>query len=222
MEQPAQKDNIIAPASDAQSASTSSQAQGSRESGGQAVQNPSSPSPEQVQKPTLPKLPNIKSPLLLAALVAFLLLAGILIFGSFKLRKNISQVLPSPTSQVTDNSMPKEGVPVSAVNGKILAIKTDGNKTIFETSSYSTPWQKTWQVTLSEKTILVDEDGWQANSVSGDSPIAGVQKPSEKTVSNLTVGDFKVGDVIYMMAAEGQDFRNEGIDGPATIVKLKL
>jgi len=127
---------------------------------------------------------------------------------------------PSQTSQ--DANIPKVGQQIVGVNGKILAIKKDGNKTIFEASSYSTPWQKKWQITVSEKTILVDEKGWQANSLSGNSSIPGVQKPTNKTAANLSVKDFKVGDVVYIMAAEGQDFQNTEIDGPAVIVKLKV
>jgi hypothetical protein len=151
-----------------------------------------------------------------AAIVAIVL--GVIL--AFVLPQQKQQLQPSQTPQ--DANIPKVGQQIVGVNGKILAIKKDGNKTIFEASSYSTPWQKKWQVTISEKTILVDEKGWQANSLSGNSSVPGVQKPTNKTAANLTVKDFKVGDVIYMMANQGQDFQKDEIDGPAVIVKLKL
>ena len=163
-----------------------------------------------------------KAAILAAIIVAVLLIVALLSFIILEQSRKRTSLPASTPMPSADSSMPKENVPIAAVNGQILYIKTDGNKTVFEVSSYSTPWQKTWQVTLSEKTILVDEDGWQANSLSGDSLIPGAINPAKEIVSNLAIKDFKVGDVIYMIAAEGQDFRSEGIDGPATIVKLKL
>lgn len=198
------------------------------QSSGEAVQPPSSasnnaPAQGENRRP-------IRKNLTLGILgsLAIIILLSVIGWNYWSNKSTKQKPSPSPTP-APDYSAPKEGTPLAAVNGKILDIKKIGSKSVFDVTSYSTPWQKQWAVVIGENTLLLNKSDWQTNSFASFllTPVAqglsfeDAQKKWKASLKLLSPQDFKIGNVVYIQAASGQDFmKDTNINGPSVIVLM--
>src|SRR3989344_1653042 len=166
---------------------------------------PSVPStPSQPSQPSCPKptLPPLKLPLLLA-LVALIAVALEIFLAVDK--RFFQKTQPSPSPSAEDHSKPPEEN-IFGVNGKIVSI--DKEKKIFEVIPTIPNWNKRWLVKVGEDTILAAFSDYTKTTAA---PLTGNKtfRDLAKSVPRKQFEDYRVGDNVYLMAAEGQDFAKE-------------
>src|SRR3989304_494459 len=169
---------------------------------------PSTPSqPSQPSKPSLPsfpkpKLPPLKLPLLLALVALIAVALGIFLAVD---KRFFQKTQPSPSPSAEDHSKPPEEN-IFGVNGKIVSI--DKEKKIFEVIPTIPNWNKRWLVKVGEDTILAAFSDYTKTTAA---PLTGNKtfRDLAKSVPRKQFEDYRVGDNVYLMAAEGQDFAKE-------------
>lgn len=175
------------------------------------------------QSPERKKLPT-RIILVVGVLILLLLVLGVV--GWYYSTNKSSTQLTIPSE---DSSLPAQDVPLKGVNGRITSIKSESGQNIFNIESYGTPWQKEWQVIVEENTILTKNSEWQANSFGRFAqnekvrslPLDQQEKMWRETLSTLRFEDFKVGDIVYVQANEGQDLLNDlVINSPYAIIQI--
>lgn len=180
---------------------------------GQPPKPTSSPPTSQAQSPvpsgTGPKL----SPPLLLALVAVIVVAlGVFLTVNSKIFQKIKPTLtPSP---IEDHSKPPSEN-IFGVNGRIVSI--DEKEKIFEVTTTTPNWDKHWMVKVGKDTILATFSDWTSPKYAAKGPLTTMDQ-LVKTVPRKQFSDYKVGDTVYLMAKEGQDYAKEmGVFEPFAI-----
>lgn len=173
---------------------------------------PSVPSvPSVSSKPFLPSLPSFPKPKLppLKLPLVFVLVALIAVALGvfFAFNKSLFQKpQPSPSPLLEDHSKPPEK-DLFAVNGRVISIDQQ-NKT-FVIQSIKLNWSKQWNIKVGEKTVLATLDDWTSPTTS----VPNRESLSPDELANLvpkkSFSDYKTGDIVYMIAASGQDFVKE-------------
>lgn len=222
MEQSAQKDTTLAPASASQSPSASLAPVVGTE---QVVQNPSAPrqtqSSGQGQKPTSQQSPANKLPLILVAIVAFLLLAVLLILGVVNQKKVTPQASSSPSPPISAAVIPEKNL--TSANGEVLNVNPEEKKlSIRSLSPGSNGILIIWTVTVIGDTVLAKFDDW-AKASSGESTLSAGQPKTDNEikaqVKRMGIDDFEVGDSVYLMVKQGQDLATQtNIEGPEALL----
>ena len=166
---------------------------------------PSQPSqPSQPSLPSFPKpkLPPLKLPLLLALVALIAVALGIFLAVD---KRFFQKTQPSPSPSAEDHSKPPEEN-IFGVNGKIVSI--DKEKKIFEVIPTIPNWNKRWLVKVGEDTILAAFSDYTKTTAA---PLTGNKtfRDLAKSVPRKQFEDYRVGDNVYLMAAEGQDFPKE-------------
>src|SRR3990172_7232461 len=169
---------------------------------------PSVPStPSQPSQPSLPsfpkpKLPPLKLPLLLALVALIAVALGIFLAVD---KRFFQKTQPSPSPSAEDHSKPPEEN-IFGVNGKIVSIEKE--KKIFEVIPTIPNWNKRWLVKVGEDTILATFSDYTKTTAA---PLTGNKtfRDLAKSVPRKQFEDYRVGDNVYLMAAEGQDFAKE-------------
>ena len=202
MDQPAQKDTTFAPAGGGQSPPAST--------AGQIVQS---------QKPTSEQPRFNKLPFMLAAIVAILLLAVLLTLGVINQKKITPQPSASPT--IYGGIIPEKNL--NSANGEVIAVSPEeGKLSLRSLTPRSDGGLITWNVTVTNDTILAKFDDW-AKASSGESTLgAGLSKTPEEIkvgLARIKLSDFKAGDSVYLMTKQEQDLATQtDIEGPNALL----
>ena len=179
----------------------------------QIPQQPASPLP----KPPW-QFPKLSPPLLLALLAVVIVSLGIFLTVNSKIFQKIK---PTPTpSPIEDHSKPPEENLVTA-NGRIVSIVSiNKDEAILEITTTTANWDKKWQAKVGQKTVIALANDWfSPKGVSKDKLLTITAEELAQIVPKLKISDYKIGDTIYLIAANGQDLTKElGVFEPFAIL----